>query len=245
MSGLGFDVIGARADPAAAAPTVRFGLRITTPPDQQVQSILLRCQLRIEPARRRYDEATQARLVELFGEPHRWSETLKPFQLAFVTLPVRGFSGTADVDLPVELTYDLEVAVGTYLHALRDGTVPLLLLFSGTVFHRTTSGLQVEQIPWDREVAFDLPVAVWRAALDSQHPGTGWLRVHRDTIDALHAYKTARGLVTWDDTLTDLLASRRGAADPGAGATSPVGGGTGNGRQTPSATGGDRGGHRP
>jgi len=221
MSGLGFEVVGARADPTGAAPTVRLRLHITAPPDQQVQSILLRCQLRIEPERRRYDEATQERLVELFGEPSRWSETLKPFQLAHVTLPVRGFSGVAEVDLPVELSYDLEVAIGKYLHALRDGAVPLLLLFSGTVFHQTPAGLQVEQIPWDREAPYDLPVEVWRAALDSHHPGTGWLRLHRDTIDALHAYKTSRGLSTWDDTVAALLAETTTPAPLGNGRHAP------------------------
>ena len=217
MSGLGFDVVGARADPTAAGPTVRLALHITAPPDQQVQSILLRCQMRIEPERRRYDAETQARLVELFGEPHRWADTLKPFQLAHTTLPVRGFSGVAEVELPVELTYDLEVAVGKYLHALRDGAAPLLLLFSGTVFHQTPDGLQVEQIPWDREAPYDLPVDVWRAAIDAHHPGTGWLRLHRDTIDALQAYKTARGLATWDDTVSTLLDGTTAQQAPGNG----------------------------
>jgi len=208
MSALAFAVTGASADPAAAAPTLRLGLRITAAADQQVQSILLRCQLRIEPERRRYDAAEQARLVELFGEPHRWTDTLRPFQLTSVTLPVRGFTGGTEVPLPVELSYDLEVAAGTYLHALRDGTVPLLVLFSGTVFHQTPGGIQVEQIPWDREASFDLPVSVWAAAIDAHHPGTGWLRLQRDTIDALAAFKAEHALPTWDDAVARLLAER-------------------------------------
>ena len=208
MSTLGFEVTGARPDPSALAPTLRLGLRITIAPDQQVQSMLLRCQVRVVPARRRYDADEQARLVDLFGAPHRWSETLQAFPLAHVTLPVRGFAGTADVTMPVELSYDLEVAAGKYLHALRDGTIPLVLLFSGTVFHRTSAGLQVEQIPWDREASFDLPVSVWTAALDTHFPGTGWLRLRRDTIDALQAYKARHALATWDDAVTHLLAER-------------------------------------
>ena len=205
MSGLAFEVVGARADPSAAAPTLRVGIRVAAPADRQVQSILLRCQIRIEPERRTYDAATQARLVELFGDPHRWADTLRPFPLAHVTLPVRGFTGEHEIDMPVELSYDLEVAVGKYLHALRDGTVPLLLLFSGTVFHQTARGLQVEQIPWDREAQHDLPVAVWRAAIDTHFPGTGWVRLQRDTIDRLHEYKTRHGLATWDEAMTALL----------------------------------------
>ena len=51
---------------------------------------------------------------------------------------------------------------------------------------------------------------------------TGWLRLHRDTIDTLHAYKTAHGLATWYDTVAALLAA--GAGDRG-----------GNGRHPDSA----------
>lgn len=208
MSGLEFAVTGARPDPSAAAPTLELGLRITAAPGQHVQSILLRCQVRVEPQRRRYDPGEQARLVELFGAPHRWSETLQAFPLTHVTLPVRGFTGSTEVTLPVEVSYDLEVAAGKYLHALRDGAVPLLLLFSGTVFNRAPNGMQVEQIPWDREASFDLPVPVWVATLDTHFPGTGWVRLQRDTIDALQAYKAHHALATWDDAVTHLLAER-------------------------------------
>lgn len=225
MSGLDFEVVGVRAaDRSALAPTLQVRLRLTGVPGQQVQSILLRCQIRIEPERRRYDAAEQGRLLELFGEPHRWSETVKPFLLTHVVLPVGGFVGTTEVDMPVELSYDLEVATGRYLHALRDGLVPLLLLFSGTVFSRTPQGLQVEQIPWDREARFDLPVATWHATIDAHHPGTGWLRLTRDTIDALQDYKSRNGIMTFDETLTALLA----AADP-----SPPGAGDADGATTP------------
>lgn len=205
MSGVGFEVTGANADASGAGPTVNAGLRITVAPGQQVQSVLLHCQVRIEPERRGYDHDEQARLIDLFGEPHRWSETLKPFLLTHVTLPVGGFTGSTDVTLPLALTYDLEVGVGKYLHALRNGAVPLLFLFSGTVFNRAPGGVQVEQIPWDREAQYDLPVRVWTAAIDAHYPGTGWLRLQRDTIDALQAYKTARGLPTWDDAVAHLL----------------------------------------
>jgi hypothetical protein len=207
VSGLQFAVTGARPDPSALAPTLRLGLRITGGAERAVDALLLRCQVRIEPQRRRYDDDEQARLLDVFGDPGRWSETLQPFLLAHVTVPVRGFAGHVDVDLPVELSYDLEVAAGKYLHALRDGGIPLLLLFSGTVFHRAGRGLSVEQIPWDREARYDLPVATWTAAIDLHHPGTGWLRLRRETIDALGAYKSRRALPTWDATVADLLAA--------------------------------------
>ncbi|CAN5857107.1 DUF6084 family protein [soil metagenome] len=208
MSALAFAVTGARPDPSAVAPTLRFGLDIAVAPDQQVQSVLLRCQIRIEPAQRQYSDGEQARLVEVFGAPHRWSETLKPFLLTHVTLPVAGFTGSTEVALPAELSYDLEVGAGKYLHALREGAVPLLFLFSGTVFNRTPEGMQIEQIPWDREAQYDLPVSTWTAAMDAHYPGTGWLRLQRDTIDALQAYKARHALPTWDAALSHLLDDR-------------------------------------
>jgi hypothetical protein len=182
------------------------GLRISAP-GRQVQSILLRCQIRIEPQRRSYDDAEQVRLLELFGETHRWSETLQSFLLTHVTVPLGGFADRVDVELPVELSYDLEVAAGKYLHALRDGAVPLVFLFSGTIFQQGPGGLQVEQIPWDREARYDLPVAEWTALIDAHFPGTGWLRLHRETIDALHRYKARRALPTWDAAVAELLAN--------------------------------------
>jgi hypothetical protein len=36
-------------------------------------------------------------------------------------------------DLPVGCTYDMEVAASKFLHAIRDGVVPLQFLFSGTL----------------------------------------------------------------------------------------------------------------
>ena len=199
-----FAVTGARPDATALAPTLRVGLRISAP-GQDIQSILLRCQIRIEPERRRYDDAEQARLLDLFGAPHRWSDTLQPFLLTHVTVPLAGFADGTDVDLPVELSYDLEVAAGKYLHALRNGAIPLLFLFSGTVFHRGPNGLSVEQIPWDREARHELPVEVWTALIDAHYPGTGWLRLSRDTIDALQDYKARHALPTWDSAVARLL----------------------------------------
>jgi hypothetical protein len=206
MSALDFAVTGARPDPSALAPTLKVGLRITAAPDQQVQSVLLRCQIRIEPERRRYDDDEQARQLDVFGEPHRWSQTLTPFLLTHVTVPVGSFTGTTEIQMPVEVSYDLEVAAGKYLHALRDGEAPLVFLFSGTVFHRGPQGLSIEQIPWDREARYGLPVAVWTALIDGHYPGTGWLRLNRDTIDALQVYEAHHGLATWDDVVAHLLA---------------------------------------
>ena len=89
---------------------------------------------------------------------------------------------------------------------MRDGEIPLLLLFSGTVFTRGTTGFAVTQIPWSAETSHRLPVAVWRDVMDRCFPGSQWLRLDRDTVAALARYKSARGFLGWDDTLESLLA---------------------------------------
>ncbi len=45
-----------------------------------------------------------------------------------------GFDATTEVDLPITCTYDFEVAAAKYLHGLDGGEIPILLLFSGTIF---------------------------------------------------------------------------------------------------------------
>lgn len=206
MTELAFEVTGATPDATAMTPILGMDLRITAS-TARIQSIVLRCQVRIEPERRRYAPTEERGLRDLFGEPERWSDTLTPFLLTHVTLPVRGFTASTEVTLPLELSYDLEVAAGKYLHALQDGEIPLLFLFSGTVFVGTDGGVQVEQIPWEREARYRLPVEVWDRVMDLHFPGTGWLRARRDTIDALQAYKSRHALATWDDVLNHLLAS--------------------------------------
>ena len=75
----------------------------------------------------------------------------------------RASPGATEVDLPLPCTYDFEVTGSKYLHALRRRHgARSRLLFSGTVFTRGSRGFGVEQVPWDCEASYDLPVAVWR-----------------------------------------------------------------------------------
>jgi Family of unknown function (DUF6084) len=202
---LGFECLGARPDPYAASPTLVFRLRIADPSPEGVHAIALRCQIRIEPSRRRYGAEEAAQLADLFGEPARWGETLKPIQFATVSAMVPAFTGTTEIDLPVPCGYDLEVAAGTYFASLDEGEIPLILLFSGTVFVKTPAGFSVRPVPWDREARYRLPVAVWRELMDRHFPGTGWLRLRRDTLRDLHLFKTERAVATYDEALRLLL----------------------------------------
>ena len=107
--------------------------------------------------------------------------------------------------MSIPLTYDFEVATAKYFHGLDEGEIPLLLLFSGTLFLSGETGFSVEQVPWHKEAEFRLPVATWREAMDSIFPDSAWIRMRRDTLDALSRFKSRHTLPTWDDTFAVLL----------------------------------------
>ncbi|MEU6251285.1 DUF6084 family protein [Streptomyces sp. NPDC047043] len=204
MTEFSFTCTGVRADRYAAGPTLVFRLRITASGDTPVHALALRCQIRIEPARRSYGPAEADGLTDLFGERSRWGSTLHPVQFAQVPFMVSAFTGETDADLVVPCTYDLDIAATRYLDALTDGEVPLLMLFSGTAF-TGTGGFQVEPVPWDREAAFRMPVTAWREMVEQHFPGCGWIRLPRDTMDALLAYRSRHALPSWEATVQALL----------------------------------------
>ena len=213
MAELVFDCIGARADKYAVVPSMFFTLRVSETTGQRVEAIALRCQIRIEPARRRYSDDEAERLNDLFGDTQRWADTLKPVQFINVSIMVPGFTGSTDIDLPVPLTYDMEIGATRYFAGLDDGEVPLLLLFSGTIFGISDGRMSVAQVPWSKEASYRLPVSVWRAAIDSHFPNTAWIKFSNLTFDELLRYKAAKGLPTWEATILYLLSEAADRAD--------------------------------
>lgn len=213
MSELVFDCVGARADRYAVTPTMMMTLRISETSGQRVEAIALRCQIRIEPARRRYSDAEAERLSDLFGETQRWAETLKPVQFTTVSIMVPAFSGSTELDLPIPLTYDMEIGSTRYFAGLEDGEVPLLLLFSGTVFGTRDGRLSVQQVPWSKEASYRLPVAVWREAIDAHFPNSAWIKISNSTFDELLRFKTRAALPTWEATVLALLAAATQASE--------------------------------
>jgi hypothetical protein len=202
---LTFSVLEARAEPHAATPTITFRVRAEEADGRRVHAVALRCQIRIEPQRRRYGDEEEERLYELFGDTPQWGDSLRPFLWTHAGITVAGFDGAGEFDLPVACTYDFEVAAAKYLHALGDGEVPLLFLFSGTVFTPGASGFAAEPLSWSSDATFRMPVAVWRSTMDLYFPGGGYIRLDRDTIDDLQRYKAQKGLPTWDQALGHLL----------------------------------------
>jgi uncharacterized protein DUF6084 len=211
--GISFNVVDVAPEPYAVTPVLTARVSVTGVDSQPVHAIALRCQVRIDPLRRGYSDDEAAGLTDLFGPRERWATTQHTFLWQHCAAMVPGFTGTTEIPLGLECTYDFEVAAAKYLHALRDGVLPLQFLFSGTVFragfHAGLHGFSVQQIPWDCEDRYDMPVPVWRDLIRQHYPNSGWVRVGHQTVAALAAYKSERGLLGLDDAITELLAQAR------------------------------------
>ena len=207
MPDLNFEVEGAEAVPFSAAPLLAFKLRLSNQPAEEViHSVALRCQVMIEVTRRRYTAGEQERLFELFGEPERWSQTLRNMLWTHSSIVVPSFTGSARVDLPVPCTFDFNVAATKYFAGLEDGEVPLELLFSGTVFYESEEGaMQVAQISWNKESKYRLPVLAWQEMMNIYYPNNAWLCLRRDIFDRLYQHKVRNGHTTWEQALESLL----------------------------------------
>jgi hypothetical protein len=204
---LNFQVEGAEAEPFAASPLLVFKLHIANAnAEEPIHSIALRCQIQIEVTRRQYGPQEQERLLDLFGEPERWGQTLRNMLWTHASAVVTPFTGGTVVDLQVPCTFDFNVAAAKYFYGLEDGEVPLNLMFSGTVFYANDEGnMQVAQIPWDRESRYRLPVRAWREMMDIYYPNSAWLCLRRDVFDRLYRYKVRGGIPTWEQALEKLL----------------------------------------
>jgi Family of unknown function (DUF6084) len=168
--------------------------------------IALTIQLMIEPARRRYDDATRERLVELFGAPERWAVTTRSLVWAKLDVLVPAFTGTTTVTVPIACHYDLELAAAKYLHSLPDGEAPLALHFNGMIYYPADDGgLQMALIPWSKSIDFRMPASVWLQTIEHYYPGTAWVAVRAETFEALQREKLARGLATLDACIGELL----------------------------------------
>jgi hypothetical protein len=196
--------------PNAATPQLRFKLSIANSEPEPVHSIALRVQVQIEPVRRRYTAEEQDRLKELFGSPEQWSKSLHPLLWANVNMNVSGFSGKTVVDVLVPCTFDFNVAMTKYIYGLENGDLPVSLLFSGTVFHAGRIGLQVAQIPWDREASYRLPVRIWKEMMDLYYPDTAWICLKREVFDRLYEFKSQHGIPSWEQALEQILGAAAG-----------------------------------
>ena len=206
MSDLRFEVLDARTEPHAAVPTIMFRLRADEADGLRVHAAGAALPDPDRAAAPALQRAEEEKLYELFGEMPQWGDSLRPFLWTHVSTTLGRFDGTTEFDLPVECTYDFEVAGAKYLHALGDGDVPLILLFSGTVFTRGRVGLRGRAA-----------LVVGRGLLPhaggglAGHDGPLLPRQRRGSACAATRWTTssasgrARGLPTWDQAFAQLL----------------------------------------
>jgi hypothetical protein len=216
MPELHFQIEGAEAVPHAATPLIAVKLRITNfPATETVHAITLRCQVQIEPAKRRYAANEQEKLLDLFGTPERWARTVRPLLWMNTSVAVPRFTGEVLVDLELPCTFDFNVAATKYFHALDAGDIPVAVMFSGTLFYEGLDGaLQISQVPWDREASYRLPVSVWKEMMEMHHPNSAWLCLRRDSFEQLYNYKVRHGLPTWEQAIARALAADASAEMP-------------------------------
>jgi len=205
--GLRLTVDGVRAIAHAAAPTLSFGLDVEDDSGCEVFMAALSVQIQIEPAKRSYDPESRAKLIELFGDPHRWTTSAQRMHWTSEAVFLRSFSGSTRTEIEVLCNYDVELAAAKYFHSVTDGEIPLVFHFNGSIYYSGDGGrLQVVQVPWDTAADYSMPVSVWKEMIDAYYPFRGWVPVHRDTLDALQRLKAKLGAPTFDAALTEVLA---------------------------------------
>lgn len=207
MPDLSISVAQAEVVPFTASPMLAFKLRIANgDPMEKIHTVVLRCQIQLEVARRKYSAEEQENLRDLFGEPARWGQTLRNLLWTNSSVVVPQFAGFTSIDLLVPCTFDFSVATTKYFNGLTDGEIPVCLMFSGTVFYADAEGaLQVAPISWDKETKFRVPLKTWKEMMDAFYPNTAWLCLRRDVFEELHRYKVERGIPTWEQAFESML----------------------------------------
>jgi Family of unknown function (DUF6084) len=214
MPELNFQSDRSRTCRSGLIPLLHFHLEVTnTPETELIQAVILQAQIQIQPAHRPYDDEEKEKLVDLFGTPDQWGQTLRNRLWAHANATVRPFAKMTETVLPIQCTYDLNVTATKYFYALKEGEIPLLFLFSGTIFYAAPDGrLQVQQIAWDREFTYPIPVRIWQELMEHHYPNSAWVSLHRDVFEKLYAYKRQQGLPTWEQTIERLLAEYESVA---------------------------------
>ena len=208
MPELEFKVEGASAVPYAASPLLSFQLHLrNSGGEEAIHTVVLRAQIQIEVTRRHYSAGEQAKLLDLFGQPDRWGQTLRNLLWTHAIVVVPPFAKETVVELQVPCTFDFNVAATKYFHGLDDGDLPLNFLFSGTVFYADKGGqLQVAPISWEKEAKFKLPLKAWKDLIDYYYPNSAWLYLRRDVFDRLYQFKVRNGITSWEQVIERVLA---------------------------------------
>src|SRR5215471_15008769 len=123
-----------------ASPHIVFKLKLVNNGDADIHSVILRCQIQLDAARRHYTADEQDDLQDLFGDPSRWADTLRSFLWANTSTIIPAFARETTIDLHVPCTFDFNVATTKYFAGVKAGDIPVSWFFSGTVFYDDGSG---------------------------------------------------------------------------------------------------------
>jgi len=188
-------------------PLLHFKVEIrNSPAAETIQALILQAQIQIQSPQRTYDAGEKERLLDIFGTPDRWGQTLRNRVWTQAHTTTGAFAGSTEAILSVPCTFDLNVLATKFFHALGGGDVPLLFLFSGSIFYAAEAGrLQMQRISWDKECVYRMPLSVWQELMHRLYPNSAWLTLRRDVFDRLCSYKRAGGLATWEETIERLL----------------------------------------
>jgi len=207
MPDLRFKILGVEPAARGLAPLLHFRLAVECEEGGcMVESVLLQAQIQIQTNARPYFAQEKERMGELFGPPAQWGRTLHPLLWAHSSTTVPRFERSVEAILPVPCTYDLQIASAKYLDALEGGDIPLLFLFSGTVFYSDSGGrLLVQRIPWEQECSWRMPAALWRGLMEVHFPNSAWISMHRDLFERLCRFRRREGLASWEQVIERLL----------------------------------------
>jgi Family of unknown function (DUF6084) len=211
MSGVGvpelaFELLDVAPERFATTPTINLHLGIERLDGGAVQCVILSVTVAIAAARRPYDTAEQERLVALFGAPGQWATSLRSLTWTRATTAVPAFIGSTRLVVPLSCGHDLQIAAAQYLHAVKDGDVPVELAFAGTLFYSDDAGaLRAGQIPWRHELVGRLPARVWHELMHHYYGGSRWLRLDDERFDRLAAYRARHAYACFDDAVAALL----------------------------------------
>jgi hypothetical protein len=213
MPDLHFEITGVESAARGLTPLLQFNVAVCNEPaTEAIHTVMLHAQIQLQCPQRSYNASEKEKLVELFGTAERWGQTLRNRLWGSSNTTVRAFSGNTVATVQMPCTFDLNVAATKYFHALEDGGVPLLFLFSGTIFYEGIDGrLQVQQISWNKECTYLMPLQIWNEMMDEHFPNTAWLYLQRDVFEQLSAYKRSRGFTNWEETVSCLLANEQKA----------------------------------
>lgn len=209
MPDLDFQVEGAEPVRFAASPLLALKLRIANAdPEERIHTVALKIQVQIDASRRRYNSGEKERLLDLFGEPSGWNRTLRSLLWTHASLLIPAFTRATTAELQLSCSFDFNVAATKYFNGVREGEIPLTLLFSGSVFYAAEdSELQVAPISWSKEARFRLPAETWHAVIAEHYPNCAWLALEREAFQRLNDYKTRNGIPRFEDALARLLSA--------------------------------------